>query len=134
MIALKKHENSSDNDYMTAAHLELFKNRLITWRDELIGASNSIMNNLKEVDLRKPDPVDCSSLHAEKELNLLTRSRNVRLILQIEHALRRIDLGDYGYCEVTGEKIGLKRLEIMPLTTLSIEAQEKMERAGGTYS
>jgi DnaK suppressor protein len=133
MIALNKNENSISNTYMTPAQLELFKSRLLTWRDELIGVSNSIMNNLKEVDLRKPDPVDCGSLHAEKELNLLTRSRNARLIRQIEHALWRIEQGEYGYCEVTGEEIGLKRLEIMPLTTLSIEAQEKVERAGGVY-
>jgi DnaK suppressor protein len=133
MITLNKNENSISNTYMTPGQLELFKNRLITWRDELIGVSNSIMNNLKEVDLRKPDPVDCGSLHAEKELNLLTRSRNAKLIGQIEHALWRIEQGEYGYCEVTGEEIGLKRLEIMPLTTLSIEAQEKVERAGGVY-
>jgi DnaK suppressor protein len=134
MIALDNCKNTPKNDYMTPAHLEFFKNRLIAWRDELVGTSNSIMNNLKEVDLRKPDPVDCGSLHAEKELNLLAGSRNARLIQQIEHALRRIEQGIYGYCEVTGEEIGLKRLEILPLTTLSIEAQEEIERSGRAYS
>ncbi len=118
----------SDNDYLTPEQLEYFRERLLNWKDELITLSNAIMANLKEVNLRGPDPIDCGSLQAEKERTLLTSHRNAKLIHQIEHALARIQNGEYGYCEITGEKIGLKRLAIMPLTTLSIEAQERMER------
>ncbi len=84
--------------------------------------------------MRKPDPVDCGSLYAEKERNIITTSRNSQLIQQIEHALRRIRNKEYGYCEITGKKIGMKRLEIMPLARLSIEAQEELERKGSVFN
>ena len=134
MSSFQHREHSMEDEYMTEAHLQFFKEKLISWRDELTGNSDNILNNLKELDMRKPDPVDCGSLYAEKERNIITTSRNNLLIQQIEHALRRIRNREYGYCEITGEKIGMKRLEIMPLATLSIEAQENLERQGSIFS
>lgn len=133
MRSLQNHGNNIDEEYMTEAHLHYFKEKLINWRDELTGNSDHILNSLKEVDMRKPDPVDCGSLYAEKERNIITTSRNNYLIQQIEHALRCIRNKEYGYCQLTGERIGMKRLEIMPLATLSIEAQEDLERKGSLF-
>lgn len=132
MRNFEQYRNNPEKEYMSEAHLQFFKEKLIRWRDELTGKSTSILNDLKELDMRTPDPVDCGSLYAEKERNLITTSRNSQLIQQIEHALGRIRNKEYGYCEITGEKIGMKRLEIMPLARLSIEAQEELERGSLT--
>lgn len=134
MSGLQHQEDHPEEEYMSEAHLHFFKEKLLCWRDELAGTSNSIMNNLKELDMHKPDPVDCGSLYAEKERNIIATSRNNRLIQKIEHALWRIQKKEYGYCEITGEKIGMRRLEIMPLANLSIEAQEEMERKGTIFT
>ena len=119
-----------EEEYMSQGQLEFFKNKLLGWRQELIFVSNEIMQDLKEEKLRESDPVDCGSLQAEKERSIRTKTRNSQLIEQIEHALHRINRGVFGYCEMTGEEIGLERLMAMPLATLSIEAQEIIERRG----
>ena len=123
-------ETASENTYMTPDHLEYFRQKLLNWQDELVAASKAIMINLKEHEGQKPDPIDFGTMQAEKELNLITENRNNHLIRQIEYALYRIKQGEYGYCEITGEEIGIERLKIMPLTSLSVEAQERMEKYG----
>lgn len=134
MLAAQKIDDFQDENYMNQTQLEFFHQKLVSWRDELLGVSDNIMSELKETTLRNADPVDSGSLHAEKELSLITKQRNAQLIQQIEHALSRIKDGEYGFCEMTGEKIGIQRLKIMPLTTLTKDAQEELERRDRSFS
>ena len=91
------------------------------------------MDDLKQGGLNQPDQIDRASLESDKALELRTRDRARKLISKIDEALKRIDDGSYGYCEETGDPIGLDRLEARPVTTLSIEAQERHERMEKTY-
>ena len=128
MTKIKVLRNTPEDEYLTEEHLEYFNQRLRSWRQELVAASNEILNDLKFTELRESDPIDYGSLHAEKERNLLNSRRNRKLIARIEHALYRIKQGDFGYCELTGEEIGIERLMALPIATLSVEAQESLER------
>ena len=119
-----------DEEYMSEQHLSYFRQRLLEWRAELVAASLMARTDLKEEQLRKPDPVDCGTLQAEKERSLNATNRQDLLVARIDHALRRIRQGTYGYCEMTGERIGLRRLAVLPLANLSIDAQEQLERGG----
>lgn len=119
--------------YMSKEQINYFRKRLIEWRDELVAGSREIFSALKEGDFRKPDLIDLGSMQAEKERLLKTRNQQNQMISRIEHALCRIKDGTYGYCEATGEEIGLNRLLVMPLATLSVDAQERLERKGRTY-
>jgi DnaK suppressor protein len=117
-----------DEEYMNERHLSYFRQRLLDWRAELVAGSLMVIAELKEEQLRKPDPVDCGTLQAEKERSLSAAKRQDLLVARIDHALRRIKQGTYGYCEMTGERIGLRRLAVLPLANLSIDAQEQLER------
>lgn len=128
IAGVSNHDYFLDQEYMSQDQLNFFKEHLLNWRSELTGLSEEIMQDLKEGDLREADPVDYGSLQAQKERGILAKRRNNQLIGQIEHALYRINQGEFGYCEMTGEEIGIKRLIAMPLATLSIEAQELLER------
>lgn len=119
---------STESDYLTPEQIEYFTCKLHSWRKELMGVSEDIMLEFKEAGLREPDPIDYGAMHAEKERGLMTKSRNNQLITRIEHALHRLKQGEFGYCEMTGEKIGIERLMAMPIATLSVEAQEMIER------
>jgi len=119
-----------NEEYMSEQHLSYFRRRLLEWRAELVAASLMARADLKEEQLRKPDPVDCGTLQAEKERSLSATNRQDLLVVRIDHALRRISQGTYGYCEMTGERIGLRRLAVLPLANLSIDAQEQLERGG----
>lgn len=119
---------TEQEEYMNTTQLRYFKNRLLSWRDALLDGSRGISAELQELDQKHPDLVDLGSHQAEKSRRLAERARQTRLIDQIEHALRRIEQGNYGYCEATGEEIGLGRLLVMPLANLSVEAQEQLER------
>ena len=116
-------------EYLNPAQLAYFEKKLQLWRDELIGASRSAKNDLKETCFGVPDLYDVASAQAEINVELEGLKRNRGQIAMIDKALSRINDGSYGYCEMTGEKIGLKRLEIQPTATLSVEAQEMVERA-----
>ena len=115
--------------YMSKQQLKYFRQKLTVWRDELLAESQETINNLKEENWREPDIADRATLETDASVELRTRNRYLKLIGKIDAALERIDKGEYGYCEETGEPIGLKRLEARPIATLSIEAQERHEKA-----
>ncbi len=121
------------DDYMNAKHLEYFRQKLVKWRDELLEESRGTIDHLKEENWHEPDIADRASLETEAGVELRTRNRYLKLIAKIDAALRRIEDGSYGYCEETGEKIGLKRLEARPVATMTIEAQERHEKLEKQY-
>ncbi len=119
---------SLQEEYMCPQHLEYFKRKLIYWRSELEKESLQTLMQLKEENWNEPDLNDRATVELDIILELKSKDRVRKLIEKIEMALIRIEKGQYGYCEDTGEPIGLKRLEARPIATLSIEAQEKHER------
>ncbi len=124
---------SEKEEYMSDMQLEYFRQKLLSWKKSLIGQSKDTLDDLKQGGLNQPDQIDRASLEADKALELRTRDRARKLISKIDEALKRIEDGSYGYCEETGDPIGLDRLEARPVTTLSIEAQERHERMEKTY-
>lgn len=119
---------SEDEEYMNPMQLEYFRQKLLTWRDQLMTESDSTINHLREENWQEPDINDRATLESDAALELRTRDRYRKLINKIDKALKRINDGDYGFCEETGDEIGLKRLEARPIATLTIEAQERHER------
>lgn len=118
---------SENEEYMNEMQLLYFKNKLNDWKTSLLDESKDTLNHLKEEKWNEPDPNDRASIESEAALELRTRGRYKKLIDKINEALDRIEEGTYGYCEETGEPIGLKRLEARPVATLCIEAQERHE-------
>ena len=119
---------SPDEEYMNPVQLEYFRHKLLAWRGELLDESQETINHLQAENWQEPDVIDRASIEADANLELRTRNRYRKLIDKIDAALRRIDEGEYGYCEESGEEIGVKRLEARPIATLSLEAQERHER------
>jgi DnaK suppressor protein len=119
---------SETEEYMNDNHLEYFRQKLDLWKKELLEESRETLDHLREENWNEPDLNDRASIESETALELRTRGRYKKLLDKIEDALQRIDDGSYGYCEETGEPIGLKRLEARPVATLCIEAQEKHEK------
>jgi len=119
---------SESEEYMNPNQVEYFKRKLISWKQDLIKEAQDTMNHLKTEKLNEPDMTDRATAEAETAFELRSRDRYRKLINKIDHALDRIEQGNYGYCEETGEPIGLKRLEARAVATLCIEAQEKHER------
>lgn len=124
---------SADEEYMNDVMLEYFRQKLLSWKKSLINQSKDTLEDLKQGGLNQPDQIDRASLEADKALELRTRDRARKLISKIDEALKRIEDGVYGYCEETGEPIGVERLDVRPVATLSIEAQERHERMEKTY-
>ncbi len=124
---------SADEEYMNDMQLEYFRQKLLAWKKSLVEQSQDTLEDLRQGGLNQPDDVDRASLEADKSLDLRTKDRARKLISKIDEALERIEDGSYGYCEETGEPIGLDRLEARPIATLSIEAQERHERMEKTY-
>ncbi len=124
---------SDKEEYMNDMQLEYFRQKLLSWKKSLIGQSMDTLDDLKQGGLNQPDQIDRASLESDKALELRTRDRARKLISKIDEALKRIEDGTYGYCEETGDPIGLERLEVRPVATLSIEAQERHERMEKTY-
>lgn len=119
--------------YMNEVQLEYFKQKLIAWKEELLGESRETLDHLKEENWHEPDLNDRATVETDAALELRTRDRYRKLIDKIDAALVRIEEGEYGYCEETGEEIGVKRLEARPIATLSIEAQERHENYEKTH-
>ena len=113
---------------MSARQREYFRRKLLSWREELLSGSSETLKSMQEESLAEPDMADRASLEADRALELRTRDRQRKLISKIDEALGRIEDGEFGYCEETGEPISLKRLEARPIATLSVEAQERHER------
>ena len=118
---------------MGPLQVEYFRQKLLSWRAELLSDSSDTLRHLKEESLLKPDITDRASLETERAIELRTRDRERKLISKIDAALERLDTGTYGYCEETEEPIGIRRLEARPIATLSIEAQERHERMERTH-
>jgi DnaK suppressor protein len=115
--------------YMNPVMLEYFVQKLNAWKQDLIKeSSETIANTLQETELQKPDLADRASAETDHALELRTRDRERKLINKIDSALQRIKEGEYGYCEETGDEIGVARLEARPVATMTLEAQEMHER------
>ena len=114
--------------YMNPKMLAFFRQRLIEWREDLQRESSETQENLRETELQKPDLADRASAETDHALELRTRDRERKLVKKINSALRQIDEGEYGYCEETGDEIGVSRLLARPVATMSLEAQEMHER------
>ncbi len=119
---------SPDEAFMNEQQLDYFRKKLIAWKDALLREGQDTLNTLQNEPLREPDITDRASSETDWSIELRTRDRQRKLISKIDAALRRIDDGEYGYCEVTGEPISLKRLEARPIATMTLEAQERHER------
>jgi DnaK suppressor protein len=119
--------NGDESDYMNADQLEFFRERLLQMQQELLNNADATTNHLQEQEAT-PDPADRATLEEEYALELRTRDRERKLLLKIQSTLRKIEDGSYGFCEDTGEPIGLKRLLARPTASLSVEAQERRER------
>ncbi len=125
----KKYKPTQKEKFMNAKMKEYFKQKLLSWKNELLKESSQTLNNLQSDNEAKPDITDRASEEIDRSFELRTRDRERKLINKINSALQRIEDGSYGYCEETGEPIGLKRLEARPVATLTLEAQEMHEKA-----
>ena len=118
----------ADEAFMSPQQLAYFRRKLIRWKDQILLEAQDTLAHLQTESLREPDVTDRASTETDWSIELRTRDRQRKLISKIDAALRRIEDGEYGYCEVTGEPISLARLEARPIATMTVEAQEKHER------
>lgn len=119
---------SEDEEFMNATQVEYFRQKLARWRSDLLRDAGGTLASLSQGGIHEADITDRASVETDRALELRTRDRARKLISKIDQALQRIETGAYGFCEDTGEPIGLRRLEARPIATLSIEAQERHER------
>jgi DnaK suppressor protein len=119
---------AEDEPFMNGRQLEYFRRKLIVWKQELMDQSAETIEGLQDSGRNVPDIADRASEETDRALELRTRDRQRKLVSKIDAALRRIENGEYGYCEVSGEQISLKRLDARPIATMTLEAQEKHER------
>jgi DnaK suppressor protein len=119
---------SEDEEYMNQRQLDYFRLLLLEWKKSILSAAEGTLQSLQDGPIREPDLNDRASSETDWGIELRTRDRQRKLIAKIDSALRRIDKGEYGYCEVTGDPIGLKRLIVRPIATMTVEAQEAHER------
>ena len=124
----KDYRPAEDEPFMNDRHLEYFRRKLLDWKAELLAGSKETKQGLQDGTRNIPDTADRASEETDRAIELRTRDRQRKLVAKIDKALRRIDQGEYGYCDVTGEPISLKRLDARPIATLSLEAQERHER------
>ncbi|WP_419896946.1 RNA polymerase-binding protein DksA [Roseomonas sp. USHLN139] len=119
---------SDSEEFMNPLQQEYFRQKLLRWRQDLLREAGDTLASLSEGGIAEADLTDRASVETDRALELRTRDRARKLISKIDQAIERINNGTYGYCEETGEPIGLRRLEARPIATLSIEAQERHER------
>lgn len=119
---------SEQEEFMNPVQVEYFRQKLLRWRGELLKEADGTLASLSEGGIHEADITDRASVETDRALELRTRDRARKLIVKINLALQRVENGSYGFCEETGDPIGLKRLEARPIATLSIEAQERHER------
>ena len=125
----KNYKPTQKEKFMNAKMKEYFRQKLVTWKKDLLKESSQTLNNLQNENEAKPDITDRASEEIDRSFELRTRDRERKLINKIDAALKRIEDGSYGYCDETGDPIGIKRLEARPVATLSLEAQEMHEKA-----
>tara|TARA_B100000700_G_C14825010_1_gene751886 strand:- start:338 stop:757 length:420 start_codon:yes stop_codon:yes gene_type:complete len=130
----KKYTPSNKEKYMCAKHKKYFADKLSLWRKEIVKSNNdnTVLNNLDD-NISSADIVDQASSYTEKTVEMRASNRRRKLVNKIDQALKRLKDGTYGYCEETGEPIGLKRLIARPIATLCIEAQERHEKEEKIY-
>lgn len=119
---------AEDEPFMNERQLAYFRRKLLNWKSDLMDDSRDTIEGLQDGTRNIPDVTDRASEETDRALELRTRDRQRKLVSKIEAAIRRIDDGEFGYCEETGEPISLKRLDARPIATLSLEAQERHER------
>ena len=124
----KNYKPTQKEKFMNAKMKEYFKQKLLSWKNELLKESSQTLNNLQSDNEAKPDITDRASEEIDRSFELRTRDRERKLINKIDAALKRIEEGSYGYCEETGDPISIKRLDARPIATLSLEAQEMHEK------
>tara|TARA_Y100000389_G_scaffold205119_2_gene263483 strand:+ start:543 stop:1268 length:726 start_codon:yes stop_codon:yes gene_type:complete len=126
---ISPYKSARGEEYMSDQQLDHFSKILNSWKNELMFEIDRTVHHMQDEAANFPDPSDRATQESEFGLELRTRDRERKLLRKIESALRRIEDGSYGFCEITGEEIGLKRLEARPVATLSLEAQERREQA-----
>lgn len=119
---------TEDEEFMNERQLEYFKQKLLNWKEDILRESRETLVHLQAETENHPDLADRATSETDRALELRTRDRQRKLISKIDEALRRIEDNSYGYCEETGEPIGVARLDARPIATLSLEAQERHER------
>jgi DnaK suppressor protein len=119
---------SDDDEYMSAQQMNYFRVLLLEWKKSILSAAENTLQSLQDGPIREPDLNDRASSETDWGIELRTRDRQRKLIAKIDSALRRIDEGEYGWCEVTGEPIGINRLIARPIATMTVEAQQAHER------
>ena len=125
----KNYKPTQKEKFMNAKMKEYFRQKLVSWKQDLLKESSQTLNNLQSENEAKPDITDRASEEIDRSFELRTRDRERKLINKIDAALQRIEDGSYGYCDETGDAISIKRLEARPVATLSLEAQEMHEKA-----
>lgn len=124
---------SEDESFMNDRQLEFFRRKLVAWRNEIIVESRETIEDLQKQRRKLPDVADQAMEESARSLTLRTRDRQRKLVAKIDGALKRIETGDFGYCEATGRPISLKRLIARPVATYCLEAQEQHERSERVY-
>ncbi len=119
---------AEDEPFMNDRQTEYFRRKLIAWKADIMEDSRDTVQGMKDSTRNIPDIADRASEETDRALELRTRDRERKLVAKIDAALRRIEEGEYGYCDITGEPISLKRLDARPIATMSLEAQERHER------
>ncbi|MGA1803552.1 RNA polymerase-binding protein DksA [Rhizobium sp. HT1-10] len=132
-IDLGTYVPSEDEEFMNVRQKAYFRSKLVIWKADILREARETLEHLAEESANHPDLADRASSETDRAIELRARDRQRKLISKIDAALSRIDDGTYGYCEETGEPIGLKRLDARPIATLSIEAQERHERREKVY-
>lgn len=133
-ITLDEDYKPQDSEpFMNERQIEYFRRKLLAWKEDILRESKETLNNLQDENHILPDVADRASSETDRSLELRTRDRQRKLISKIDSALKRVLDGSYGYCEESGEPIGLKRLDARPTATLSIEAQERHEKRERVY-
>lgn len=127
-LELNDYKPSDDEEFMNPKQKAYFYAKLEAWKQDILEGAKTTIVNLRAESSNHPDLVDRASAESDKALELRTRDRQRKLISKIDAAIRRLENGTYGYCDDTGEPIGLRRLEARPTATLSLEAQERHER------
>ena len=133
MEKLKNYRPTEKEPFMNDRQRDYFRGKLLAWKDEILRESRVTLQTLQEENVNHPDLADRASSETDRAIELRARDRQRKLISKIDAALARIEEGTYGYCEVTGEPIALKRLEARPIATLTVEAQEQHEKKERVY-
>src|SRR3954468_11473502 len=132
-VATAEYRPTDEEPFMNPRQREDFRRKLENWKEDILRESRETLENLQEESQNHPDMADRASSESDRALELRTRDRQRKLISKIDSAIKRIDDGTYGYCEETGDPIGIARLDARPTATLSLEAQEMHERREKVY-